>query len=81
MGVPAGRKVREWRIKAHDALDELWDQEGGMSRNEVYTWLSGKMKMGGRAHIASMDVGQCRKVIGLCQLTPPKKTKQITQIN
>lgn len=76
MGDPAPKKVREWRIKAHKALDALWDGVDGLSRDEVYDWLSSKMRLGKRAHIASMDVGQCRKVIGLCELTPPKrKTK------
>ena len=67
LGIPTTKKGREWRIKAHDEFDKLW-KEGDMSRSEAYHWLTKKMKLGRQAHIAEMDVGQCRRVIGLCKL-------------
>ena len=76
MGTPACAEVREWRIKAHDEFDKLW-KEGGLTRDEAYRWLTKAMKIKtGIAHIGEFDVTQCRKVIGLCKLTPPRGVKK-----
>jgi hypothetical protein len=71
LGIPVSKENREWRIKAHDAFDKLW-KEGNVTRGQAYRWLTSKMKLGEPAHIANMNIAQCRKVIGLCKLTPPR---------
>ena len=76
LGVPASKEGRAWRIKAHASFDALWDCKDGISRSEAYLWLTKKMKLGEQAHIGNMDIGQCRKVVGLCSICPPKKPKQ-----
>ena len=75
LGIPVSKEGRAWRIKAHTAFDAIWDCPDGVSRSEAYLWLTKKMKMGGHAHIGDMDVSQCRRVIGLCEICPPKKPK------
>lgn len=61
-----------WRVKAHEAFDELWKQ-GEVTRGQAYRWLTVKMKLGKPAHIAEMNIAQCRKVIALVKITPPKE--------
>jgi ssDNA-binding Zn-finger/Zn-ribbon topoisomerase 1 len=70
LGTPADTGTKEWRIKAHKEFDRLW-KDGGMSRSEAYLWLTRQMKLGREAHIAEMDITQCRKVIGLVKLKNP----------
>ena len=75
LGTPVTKAEREWRIKAHDEFDKLW-KDGSLSRSEAYHWLTKSMRLGKQAHIGEMDVTQCRQVIGLCKLTPPKGGKK-----
>lgn len=71
LGIPASKETREWRVKAHEEFDKLW-KGSSLSRSDAYNWLTKVMKLGKEAHIAEMDIAQCRKLIGLCKLKPPK---------
>lgn len=72
--VPLGRlanaELRDWKRRAHAALDPFW-VAGQMTRQEVYVWaasLFGKPKL----HIGHFDVADCQRLIDtLKQATPP----------
>lgn len=63
LGQPAGPALRQARIRAHAALDPLW-QSGWMSRNDVYRELSGIL--GYEVHVAQSNEQQCERIIEAC---------------
>ena len=66
-GKPLGRladaELRTAKMRAHSAFDKLW-KNGGMSRNDAYRWLAGKLGVK-KVHIGEMDVDECELVIRL----------------
>jgi len=63
LGRLADEELRNWRSRAHDALDPLW-KCGGMTRGEAYALvrrLTGLPEH--RAHIGKMDVVECKALI------------------
>jgi len=66
LGKPADRETKEWRIKAHDAFDTLW-QVGPMNRREAYKWLATEIGVT-EIHMGESDIETCKKVIELVRL-------------
>lgn len=65
LGTPADLETREWRRRAHAALDRL-HKEGLVCRNEAYDRLARAMRLTREtAHIALFDAAQCRQVMTL----------------
>ena len=65
LGTMANAELREWRKKAHKAFDQIW-RTGKITRKAAYTKLMLAMNLGKKeAHIAKMDVAQCKKVVGV----------------
>jgi hypothetical protein len=68
-GTLANAELRAARKDAHFAFDSLWRWGGKFAnRRAAYKWLAAKMgKSGNKTHIAMFDVGECKKVVELCQ--------------
>lgn len=63
LGELADEELRAARMSAHTAFDPLW-QEGEMSRDAAYDWLSQAMRIPRiRCRIGMMDVDECRRVV------------------
>lgn len=69
LGTLADARTREWRGKAHAAIDPFWEA-GGMSRSAVYRWLSVVLEVP-KAHIGLLDVEGCQRVIEAAETRPP----------
>lgn len=62
-GIPGDFKTRKARSLAHITFDRIWELEV-VSRSEAYVWLAGIVgKDPGEAHIGSMDVETCKRVV------------------
>jgi len=69
-GIPGNKDTRMWRIKAHDAFDQLW-KSGMMRRPQAYAWLRKVMDLKGHeAHIGTFDIEQCRRLEAICLKYP-----------
>lgn len=67
LGIPANAETKAWRMRAHDAFDQLW-KSGRMSRREAYAWLRTTMGLGkADCHIGRFDIDQCQQVIAVCR--------------
>jgi len=62
LGTMANAELRQWRRKAHDHIDPLW-QSGQMNRSEVYKWL--RHELGREIHIGESDIETCKRIIEL----------------
>jgi len=60
LGTMANRELREWRRKAHAAIDPLW-KSGKLKRGHVYAKL--KDLLGTEIHVGESDAEMCRKII------------------
>jgi len=60
LGTLANRQLRRWRIKAHDALDPIW-QGNEMERHKVYDMLRRQFKRD--IHIGEADLETCQDII------------------
>jgi hypothetical protein len=60
----ANKETREWRIKAHDAFDPIW-QNKPISRLRAYEGLNNHF--GFPVHIGSCDIKMCKKIIKFCK--------------
>lgn len=57
----ANKELRHWRMKAHAALDLLW-QEKHMRRPEAYAYLAKELDIPvEKCHIGDFDILLCRK--------------------
>ena len=67
LGVPAAKKSKEWRIRAHNAFDGLWKGDSRcMPRRKAYRWLQTAMNLDHEdAHIGRFDIDQCQIVIDM----------------
>lgn len=74
LGRLANKELRDWKKKAHDALDVLWkrkmEKDGvpkNVARNLCYSWLREKMNLRKEVcHIGMFNVVQCQQVINYC---------------
>jgi len=61
LGIPADKKTKEARIRAHGFFDTLWKEEY-MSRGDAYKWMQKKMNLEeDDAHIGKFTFEQCRE--------------------
>lgn len=66
LGIPADKETKDWRIKAHEAFDELW-KSGQQTRPDTYRWLAKSLEIPlEKCHISSFDSKTCQKVVELC---------------
>lgn len=66
MGMLANGDLRNLRIRAHKALDRIW-QNGFMTKNQAYKWLQAKLDLPeNEVHIAKFGEYRCRETISLC---------------
>ena len=59
LGTMANKELREYRIKAHEAIDYYW-KYAGLTRKEVYQKL--KNYFGADIHIGESDISLCQRV-------------------
>lgn len=63
LGRLANKELREWKKRAHLALDPLW-RSGRMKRKEAYAFIQEQMGLEKRdTHIGKFDVAQCQQMI------------------
>ena len=67
-GTMANRELRQWRMKAHRAIDPLWQERKVMTRERVYNLL--RELFGRQIHIGESDVETCKKIISLMSEQP-----------
>lgn len=60
LGTMANRELREWRKKAHAAIDPWW-KNGTMTRQGVYTAL--KNYFGKEIHIGECNIDMCKTIV------------------
>ena len=65
LGEPADAETKQWRIKAHDAFDQLWKApDSTMSRSESYKWMIETLALTqDEAHIAMFGITRCKQLI------------------
>jgi len=67
MGIPADKETKSWRMKAHEAFDEVWKKKLN-KRQLAYLWLRTAMGMSREdCHIGRFDITFCKKVIEICK--------------
>ncbi len=76
LGRLANQKLREARLKAHEALDRLWKtqipEEMGAQRSRTYKWLSRTLGIPKeKCHIGMFDEAQCKAVIAAARKKKP----------
>lgn len=64
LGILANKELRQWRTKAHEAMDPLW-QSGYITRKELYSILNRVFKH--EIHIGGSDLQTCKDVIRFAQ--------------
>jgi len=60
LGIMANKELRQWRVKAHAAIDPLW-KTGDNKRKEVYQALNSIFDK--EVHIGESDIEMCQKII------------------
>jgi hypothetical protein len=60
LGTMANGELREWRQKAHKAIDPIW-KNGEMTRPQVYTAL--QKHFGREIHVGESDIETCKLII------------------
>lgn len=60
----ANKELREWRMKAHAAIDPLW-KNGRMKRNTLYVRLSDYL--GKEVHVGWSDIEDCKAIIAAAE--------------
>jgi len=64
LGVPADKATKLARIKAHEAFDLLWKNNGPMKRGEAYAWMQRVLDLtADEAHIGRFDIPTCARVV------------------
>jgi hypothetical protein len=71
LGRVANQKLRQVKIKAHEAFDQLWNRkkiDKATRRTFAYKWVSEKLKTPiEETHIGMFTIEQCEQVIELCK--------------
>src|SRR4051812_45712379 len=60
LGTMANKELREWRMKAHAAIDPLW-RGGRMKRGTLYARLNDFL--GKETHVGEATVDDCKAII------------------
>jgi len=70
LGEPATAETKQWRIKAHEAFDQLWKgADATMSRSEAYKWMIETLALTqDEAHIAMFGINRCKQLIEAIRL-------------
>lgn len=59
LGIPANKKTKKARMRAHDSFDQLW-KDKHMNRSEAYEWMQEAMELSeDEAHIGRFTEEQC----------------------
>ena len=67
LGIPADKKTKKSRIKAHDVFDKFWKKQK-MTRKGAYWWLQKQMSMTKEeCHIGRFNIEQCEQVVKVCK--------------
>lgn len=76
LGTPADRETKQARIKAHEAFDPLWRNQGPWTRGQAYSWLQKTLGLSPeQCHIGMFDAEQCRRVVNACLALNRKETQ------
>ncbi len=76
-GTPATSKLRDLRVRAHEAFDTIWNihedaRVRGGARAEAYRWLARRLELTEETcHIGMFTEEQCLQVIEICGNTCP----------
>jgi len=65
LGTMANKELRQWRMKAHAAIDPLWKSKQ-WSRGKVYKTLSDMF--GREIHVGKSDIETCKEIINSAQI-------------
>ena len=87
-GKPFGRladaDLRKWKIRAHAAMDPLWQSYHtgrGRARQAVYGFIASQLGIRKRdCHIGRFDAEQCKNVIEICEM-PDIRSRIADRIN
>ena len=67
LGMPADGRLRNLRIRAHKAFDQIW-RNGVMSRNQAYRWMADLFSIPlSDAHIGRFSEYRCTALIRKCE--------------
>lgn len=70
LGRLANLELRQAKMEAHAAFDELWRSTtpaGSFDRKGAYKWLADQLGISrDECHIGMFDVEQCRRVVEIC---------------
>ena len=77
LGIAADKATKAWRIKAHDAFDQLWKgSTDKRARRRAYAWLRNHMNMTKEeCHIGRFDTATCQRVIETCKGATPETVR------
>lgn len=78
LGKPASKAVRQARVRAHKALDALWQPMGGERRkyrDAAYRFLAEELGVND-PHIGEMDGDDCEFVIMTCEGMGPEDLEE-----
>ena len=64
LGTMANSELREWRKKAHQVFDPLWEQRH-MRRRYLYQKMS--EYFGKQIHIGEANIEECKRIIEWCK--------------
>lgn len=62
LGTPANEATRQARMKAHAAFDQLWKQDGLMTRAAAYRWLTEAVGATEQVHIGGASAELCEQI-------------------
>lgn len=62
LGVMADKKLRGWRVKAHEHIDQLWKSKR-MKRSTLYRRLNDWF--GKEVHVGEADIVMCKEIIAI----------------
>ncbi len=69
LGIPGDKATKAARIRAHDAFDTLWKDNGPMKRGQAYRWMQKTLDLTpDEAHIGRFDIPMCERVIEAVEL-------------
>ena len=72
LGVLADKSTRQARIRAHEALDGLWEPLGKKYRSVAYRMLAIEMGVD-EAHMGEMSREECRLVVEWAEAVGPEE--------
>ena len=73
LGRLANAELRQAKMAAHAAFDELWKRTtpaGTFDRTSAYQWLADQLRIPrAECHIGMFDVERCRLVVAICKFS------------